>query len=214
MEDKTSATAGCPPRKRDRDATTRALLDAARCVFAGTGYDAATTREIANRADANEALIQRYFGGKAGLLEAVLRDDHAVCPARGRGVESLAEAGLEAVIRSFFERSCGEKEDRQEFMRVVVSRAILDPSIAATMRERVCDIDQAVIRQQLEKLRELGKIRADADLQSSSLALASLAFSLGFFGRLVYRQPEADIQAAIAVVASSFARELQPAGGG
>lgn len=41
-------------------------------VFAKKGYDAATTKDIAKTAGANEALIMRYFGGKKGLLEAIL----------------------------------------------------------------------------------------------------------------------------------------------
>jgi AcrR family transcriptional regulator len=52
--------------------TKQALLEAAMQVFAARGFDAATTREVAAKAGANEQLIQRYFGGKAGLLLAIL----------------------------------------------------------------------------------------------------------------------------------------------
>ena len=43
-------------------------------VFAKRGYDAATTREVAQAAGVSEQLIQRYFGGKAGLLRAVMKN--------------------------------------------------------------------------------------------------------------------------------------------
>ena len=42
-------------------------------VFATRGYDAATTREVAMTAGVSEQLIQRYFGGKAGLLLAIMQ---------------------------------------------------------------------------------------------------------------------------------------------
>ena len=59
-------------RRRDKEATKAALLAAGVQVFAERGYDAATTREVAQAAGVNEQLIQRYFGGKAGLLLAII----------------------------------------------------------------------------------------------------------------------------------------------
>ena len=61
------------PRLRDREATTAALRQAAMRIFAARGYDAATTREVAQSAGVSEQLIQRYFGGKAGLLLAIMK---------------------------------------------------------------------------------------------------------------------------------------------
>src|SRR3546814_6908183 len=58
--------AQAPKRRRDKAATKQALLAAAGEVFAERGYDAATTREVAQQAGVNEKLIQRYFGGKEG----------------------------------------------------------------------------------------------------------------------------------------------------
>ena len=50
-----------------------ALVDAARQRFEEVGYAAATTLEIAERAEVSETLIFRYFGSKTALfVEAVL----------------------------------------------------------------------------------------------------------------------------------------------
>src|SRR5579883_2178780 len=70
----TSATAArrLPHGRHDKAARQQALVDAASAIFAEQGYDAATTREIAERAACAEGLIHRYFGGKQGLLLAVL----------------------------------------------------------------------------------------------------------------------------------------------
>tara|TARA_R110002126_G_scaffold270887_1_gene414714 strand:- start:2267 stop:2842 length:576 start_codon:yes stop_codon:yes gene_type:complete len=59
-------------RKRDAAATKDAILDAARMVFMNKGYDSAGTREIADRAGVNVALISRYFGSKEGLFKAAI----------------------------------------------------------------------------------------------------------------------------------------------
>ncbi len=68
----TPADTSAPPRKRDATATSEAILNAAREVFTGKGYDGAGTREIAERAQANVALISCYFGSKEGLFIAAV----------------------------------------------------------------------------------------------------------------------------------------------
>ncbi|GAA4233855.1 TetR/AcrR family transcriptional regulator [Actinomadura meridiana] len=58
--------------KRDREATRRRILDASRDLFGEHGYDGVTVRMIAARAEANTALVHRYFGSKAALFGEVL----------------------------------------------------------------------------------------------------------------------------------------------
>lgn len=54
--------------------TKGALIDAAREVFAESGYDGATVRGIAQRAGVDAAMVNHWFGSKEGLFaEAVLR---------------------------------------------------------------------------------------------------------------------------------------------
>jgi AcrR family transcriptional regulator len=59
-------------RRRDADATKRALLDAAASLFSERGYERATVRAIAARAEVNQALLFRYFGSKQALFSEVL----------------------------------------------------------------------------------------------------------------------------------------------
>ncbi|GAA3642026.1 TetR family transcriptional regulator [Microbacterium awajiense] len=75
------------PRRRRRgrpsggatDARER-ILDAAVAEFEAHGYDAATIRSIAARADVDPALVHHYFGSKADLFTAVI--DAPMQPAR------------------------------------------------------------------------------------------------------------------------------------
>jgi AcrR family transcriptional regulator len=54
------------------DATRRQILEAARDVLAADGYSGTTTRAVADRAGVQLSLVHYHFGGKRGLLAAVL----------------------------------------------------------------------------------------------------------------------------------------------
>lgn len=62
-------------RRRDAAVTRQALLDAARELFDARGFRGTTVRAIGERAGVDQALIARYFGGKAELYQAVLDED-------------------------------------------------------------------------------------------------------------------------------------------
>ena len=59
-------------RRRGRDATTAAILDAAEELFHERGYEAVTVRDIADQAGVSHALVHQYAGSKEDLFRAVL----------------------------------------------------------------------------------------------------------------------------------------------
>lgn len=58
--------------RRNAEATRARILKAAQAAFARGGYDHVGIREIATDAGVSSTLLLRYFGSKAGLLEAAL----------------------------------------------------------------------------------------------------------------------------------------------
>ena len=52
------------------EATRRAILDAARGIFASHGYAQTTIRAVAAEAGIDASMVMRYFGSKAGLFAA------------------------------------------------------------------------------------------------------------------------------------------------
>ena len=66
------AVAGNVPRRRDAEATMAQIVEVARTLFGARGYAAVSTREIAEQAGVNAALIPRYFGSKLGLFTAAV----------------------------------------------------------------------------------------------------------------------------------------------
>ena len=61
-----------PPSPRGREASERALIDAAMQLFAERGVRAVSVRAIAELAGVNHGLVHHYFGSKSGLVTAVL----------------------------------------------------------------------------------------------------------------------------------------------
>lgn len=75
------------------------LLSAGRTLFARRGYEQTSTAAIARDAGSSESQLIRYFGGKAGLLEAVFNEAWTSLNEEvGREVERTAH-GREGVIR-------------------------------------------------------------------------------------------------------------------
>ncbi|WP_188188839.1 TetR/AcrR family transcriptional regulator [Nonomuraea sp. SYSU D8015] len=76
-------------RLRGREATRERILRAARTLFGEHGYEQVTVRMIAAAADANIALVGRYFGSKAGLFGAVLEGEPTISAVFGGDSEGL-----------------------------------------------------------------------------------------------------------------------------
>ena len=75
------------------------LLNAGKTLFARSGYEQTSTAAIARTAGSSESQLIRYFGGKAGLLEAIFDDAWSALldPVRQQAAE--AAHGRDAIIR-------------------------------------------------------------------------------------------------------------------
>jgi AcrR family transcriptional regulator len=70
-------------QRGDAAATRRAILAAARELFAARGVDGVSVREIAAKAGVNHALVHRYFGAKNEMVAAILQAEAAALSAMG-----------------------------------------------------------------------------------------------------------------------------------
>lgn len=86
----------------DSTQTSRArLLNAGKTLFAKNGYEQTSTAAIAREAGSSESQLIRYFGGKAGLLEAVFNDSWGSLATVVSDALEGAAHGREALIRVF-----------------------------------------------------------------------------------------------------------------
>lgn len=62
--------------RADGDTTRQQILEVAGKLFAESGYDAATSKQVCTLAEVNLAAVNYHFGGKEGLYSAVLVEAH------------------------------------------------------------------------------------------------------------------------------------------
>jgi AcrR family transcriptional regulator len=111
-----------PRRRHDSQASRQALLEAADALFEERGYDAATVRDIGERAGVDAALIARYFGSKENLYLATL--EHGRTPAPTDPMQLL-------------ERMLSRSEQRGSGP---VPHAMVSPTLTDAMREQIREI--------------------------------------------------------------------------
>lgn len=88
------------PDPSDSTQTSRnRLLNAGKTLFAKNGYEQTSTAAIAREAGSSESQLIRYFGGKAGLLEAIFNDSWVAL--NDVVEEKIADAahGRDAILR-------------------------------------------------------------------------------------------------------------------
>jgi TetR/AcrR family transcriptional regulator, regulator of cefoperazone and chloramphenicol sensitivity len=125
-----------PKRKHATAApsTPQKIIEAAGQVFADKGFNAATGKEICQRAGVNTAAINYHFGGVDSLYTAVLHEarnrlvatEAVVAAVAGR---PTAEAKLEALVTALVRGIC--KPTRSSWAIRVLGREIVTPSAPA-----------------------------------------------------------------------------------
>jgi AcrR family transcriptional regulator len=123
MSGRPSAAAPAGRRRHDAEASRQALLEAAGTLFEERGYEAATVREIGERARVDPALIARYFGSKEGLYLASLTQQ------RRRPVPTDPVEALAAMLGRSEARGIGP-----------VARAMVSPTLTEPVRQQIQDI--------------------------------------------------------------------------
>jgi AcrR family transcriptional regulator len=205
----TSRTRTAPPHpgKRDKEKRQRSLIDAANAVFAEHGYDAATTRAVAERAGCSEGLIHRYFGGKRGLLLAVMESKAAAVldefssalPDRDDVREDVEQALLWPV---------GVLWEHRDFLRVAVAQATIDAELGHSVAGRIHNQRASLVLDKLQRHREAGRIRRDIDLEAVAQAIAGFGFMVGFMGQVVIGMDREYAQRITVAFASVLARAI------
>jgi len=104
-------------RRRGRDATTAAILDAAEELFHERGYEAVTVRDIAEQAGVSHALVHQYAGSKEDLFRAVLsRNDGYMVSRAPAHLDLLESASL--ILRS------GLEPQARDYARLLMRTAL------------------------------------------------------------------------------------------
>ena len=173
-------------RTRNRAARERALISAARKLFASRGFEPTTTREIAAEAGCAEGLIHRYFNGKAGLLLAIIRERVS------QEVSDLSDkrwlaATLEDEIVQLIEWEVDRMWEDREFLKVVVPRALLDPAFGQVITHLVAAERGLAIADRLKRLKECQSL-GEEEIDALANSVGVIGFMFGFMRPVVLRQ--------------------------
>jgi AcrR family transcriptional regulator len=110
-------------RERSKLEKRRRIREATREVFRRKGYDAATTREIAELADVAIGTLFAYASDKRELLMMVINDDREALPEVQPGAERGAKDTL-SVLMGFFEPRYRYWAREPELSRLAVQQTI------------------------------------------------------------------------------------------
>ncbi len=195
--------------KKDKAHRQQALIEAANEVFAEHGYDCATTREIAFRAGCAEGLIHRYFHGKQGLLVAILQGKSAQAIAGFRQALPGRDTVLEE-LQQVFDWYLKVLWERRNYMRVSISRAMIDPEVGHTISQRINDIQVQLIEEKLRVHRDAGRIRPEADIRATAYSVSALGFAIGFIFQSCFGQNRDLARQILMTAADNMTRGLAP----
>jgi TetR/AcrR family transcriptional regulator, regulator of cefoperazone and chloramphenicol sensitivity len=192
--------------KRNRRARELSLTAAATKLFASKGFEATTTREIAVDAGCSEGLIHRYFGGKDGLLLAIVRDRasheaedfrHTAWPA------ATIEEELVQLVEWEMERAWSDRE----FLKVVLRQSIVDNEFSKSIRNIVLKEKSNVIQERMRRFREGRDLPAE-ELEALAHFVISTAFMFGFMRPVVLRQDRTHAAHTASLIVKLLGRSL------
>ncbi|GAA2215062.1 TetR/AcrR family transcriptional regulator [Nonomuraea monospora] len=148
------------PRAERRRRTEARILDAARALFAELGYERATIRAVAKRAEVDPALVMQYFGSKQELFQQSVR---MTPPAGG---ELGPEGAVEHVLGSLTMKLGELPQGSLAMMRSMLTH----PEAAASARQ--------VLGKQIDRLAE-ALPGEDARLRAALMTLVMLGITVG-----------------------------------
>jgi AcrR family transcriptional regulator len=135
----TDGTERSLPREERRRRTEAAILEAARELFAETGFERTTIRAVAARAGVDPALVMQYYGNKEGLFAAAARwhVDH-----KKLSEASLADVPMTALDDLF---SGFEDPQKRDGAIALLRNCLTHQTALGVMRDDVMREPQAMI---------------------------------------------------------------------
>ncbi|CAH7430581.1 TetR/AcrR family transcriptional regulator [Vibrio chagasii] len=166
----TARKAGRPQKNLD---VRQLLIEHARDLFVVQPYDKVSTRLIAERAGVNIAMIRYYFGSKAGLFEAMLRETLRPMQLQmQRLVEESSHENFLDLMRTYYK----EMVKVPKFPRLIAQVMNMPPSeVQRELLEKVfLDVAKPVQDVIFEKLVEQGILKQNMDPKLCRVSYVSL----------------------------------------
>lgn len=161
--------AGRPSEPTDARAL---LIHHARELFVVKPYGQVSTRLVASKAGVNSALISYYFGSKAGLFEAVVRDTLAPLVAKVHSLVSLKrEQQFLDIMKTYYQ----EMSKTPLFPRLIFQTMYSSPTdTQRRLMEKIFAEMSGMIDRLFDELQSSGVIQPEADAQLARITYVSM----------------------------------------
>jgi len=173
---RTAVRLGRPPKELEGEVDGR-VLDAARKIFVGRGFEGASIDEIATAARAGKPTIYARFGDKRALFTAVVTRDvlcriaqfNSEAPTEGTIEERLAHQGI-AMLHWTLDN------ERMALMRLAVAEAQRFPDLASTVSRAARQLSTEVAARFLGEMAQSGELATLPAFAPKHLAVTARFF--------------------------------------
>lgn len=149
------------PRQVTSEERRQLIIRAATQLIAEKGLRNATNKEIAQTAGVTAAALYWYFPTKDDLFWAVVQQNEAPITTLRGLLESMFDMPPHVVftqVATYF-INVFRTQDKQEFMKVMISEGLRQPEVAAYFNDKVVGGILAFLEHYLEHQVELGRLR-------------------------------------------------------
>lgn len=163
---------GRPSSKGSFDSR-QALIDAARELFAGNGYDEVSIKRIADAAGVNPAMIQYHFGGKSGLLETAF--DEAIAPVVAE-LGTLSSRGGRIDLGLVFDIYMRTMAANPWLPKMILQHVLPEGGrLQERAAQRIAAGVEPAVRGLIKRGQTNGELRPNLDPKFATISLVSLA---------------------------------------
>lgn len=159
-------------REQQKAARRAQILEAALTLFAQKGYDATSTREIANQVGVTEGLIFHYFPTKADLLRAGLETSHSFLSELRNLLTRVEQRPAREVLTELAEGWLATLRRESALSAVLFSTAQTNPEAALVLGQLMQE-GTGRLAQYLAARVQAGELRPDLPLPSSAQMICS-----------------------------------------
>lgn len=142
-------------KQASREHTKDNLMRAALEMFSTNGFDATSTKLVAQRARVNESLIFRYFGDKVGLLTAVVLSKIAENESSMHDYKPGQSAAEE--VCNYMNHHFKSDYSHRRFLKVAISRCLVDNKMRKRILHHIPVRGDPFLTGRLEALRKQGR---------------------------------------------------------
>lgn len=181
----------------------RRVLDSAMTLIARNGSRAITLAQVGEAAGYSRGIVHQYFGNRAGLLEAVMRDAGTfdVPEYEGNAREQITD-----LVASYFRNVVDRTPSSRAFLQLWGEAIAADPVLTPLFAERDASFRKFLAGRIKAGVGD-GSIRADIDPKSGAVLLLSILRGTGL--QLIATPPVRNLPALVTEAKRSVAAALR-----